>query len=397
MRVLRWVWIWGLFGVPLVLAALLAPGGGARNHAVPTYAPVAQVADSAAACGNVEYSEDDIVTPPALSEELPHFVIPPHTDGATLVDLGLYIVGITDIDPATNTFTLEGFLDLVWCDPRHQFDADELGWDEQVYLEEVAVDELGFIWWPDVTFPNEKGARERENEALIIYEDGTVEYEERFAATLEANYDLTRFPFDAQRLLIEIESLAWSEEYLTFHIEDSKVGFSEDFELPEWDITGVSTQVEAVQEIRDDAPFSEFLMTVDVERRPGFYLWKVFLPLVLIVMLSWSVFWTLDEPLPDSLAISFTGVLTVVAYQFVLGDSLPRIPYLTFMDAVLSFSFILMVATIGENILVHMLLANGRRGAAARIEVASRVVFPLVYVVVLAVLVMRFGVYTTLV
>ncbi|MEO0563652.1 MAG: hypothetical protein AAF125_16220 [Chloroflexota bacterium] len=266
-----------------------------------------------------------------------------------------------------------------------------MGWDEKVYLEEVAVEELGFIWWPDITFPNEEQARIRENAALILYENGTAEYEERFGVTLEADYDLRQFPFDQQTLRIEIESLAWSEAYLQFHADDAKIGFREDFAIPEWEVIDVRTHLEDVQEIRDGEPFSEFVMEIDVRRQPGFYIWKVFVPLTLIVMLSWSVFWTLEETLTSSLTISFTGILTVVAYQFVLGDALPRISYITFLDAVLLFAFALMAATIAENIIVHD-LKDRNRNAAKTIERVSRVAFPLTYIVVIVALLFIYGI-----
>ena len=66
------------------------------------------------------------------------------------------------------------------------------------------------MWWPEVTLVNEVHAREMENEELIIYADGTVEYEEKSHAQLEAHYNLRKFPFDRQVLEIEIESFAWT-------------------------------------------------------------------------------------------------------------------------------------------------------------------------------------------
>ena len=66
-------------------------------------------------------------------------------------------------------------------------------------------------------------------------------------------------------------------------------------------------------------------------RKPGFYLWKVLLPLIVIVALSWSVFWVPDERFAQRSRITATGVLTVVAYQFGFGADRPRIGYLTLM------------------------------------------------------------------
>ena len=87
---------------------------------------------------------------------------------------------------------------MVWCDPREAFDADALGWPVEIFLEGQAVAELDNIWWPNVEFPNSSGGRELENIEFIVFPDGTIEYEERFRAQLEAHYDLRQFPFDTQ-------------------------------------------------------------------------------------------------------------------------------------------------------------------------------------------------------
>jgi len=354
----------------------------------------AHALESIAACTHVSYGSINTVAEQDVSPEIPHFVVPPNGEGPVLVDIGMYIEGISDIDPVNNTFTVEGFIDMVWCDPRESYDPKELGWHKKIFLEDDAHGELTLIWWPDITFPNESGGRDTENLELIIFEDGTVEYEERFAVTLEAKFDLAMFPFDTQHLEIQVESLAWSEEYMIFHEEADMIGLSDEFQLPEWEWdaeTDLSFHIEEVQEIRDDAPFSEFVIELSVSRRPDFYLLKVFLPMALIVALSWAVFWMVESDLGDRLGISFTGLLTVVAYQFIIGDTLPHLPYLTFMDALINYSFVMMALTVVENVLVHILRTEGRDQFALRVDQSSRLVFPLLYFIGLIVIVSLFG------
>ena len=67
------------------------------------------------------------------------FYLPPNPDGPTLVDLGLYIIQITDIDELDNTFKLEGFMDLIWCDPSAAYDSQEIGTNRKIFLEEQAL------------------------------------------------------------------------------------------------------------------------------------------------------------------------------------------------------------------------------------------------------------------
>ncbi len=55
------------------------------------------------------------------------------------------------------------------------------------------------------------------------------------------------------------------------------------------------------------------------------------MPLLLIVAISWAVFWMdyEDMNLADRMSVSFTSVLTVVAFDFVSSDSLPKLSYAT--------------------------------------------------------------------
>lgn len=377
----------------MVIVVMIA--AGLVSFAVAQEPETERALRSVASCANVSYGNINTVAEQDVSPEIPHFVVPPNGDGAVVTDIGIYILAISDIDPVHNRFTVEGFLDMIWCDPREGFDPDELGWHEKIFLEEDAESELQLIWWPDITFPNEVGSRDTENLEVLIFEDGTVEYEERFAVTLEANFDLRKFPFDTQKLTILVESLAWSDQYLVFHEEEDMIGFSDNFELPEWNWNpdeDLATHVESVQEIRDDKPFSEFVVELTVERDPNFYILKVLFPMVLIVGLSWSVFWMDEATLGERLGISFTGLLTVVAYQFIVGDALPRLSYITFMDAVINYSFAMMALTVVENVFVHILRGDHHMKTALRVDQASRLIFPVIYFVGLGVVLSVFGI-----
>jgi hypothetical protein len=289
-------------------------------------------------------------------------------------------VDINRINEVDNTFRIQGFIDLVWCDPRLTFDPKATSTVEKIFLEHNAALELERIWWPDLEFVNQTEPRKSENVALVIRSDGTVDYEEMFVVVLKSPFDLRRFPFDRQQLEVEIESFAWTDEVLRFHEETGKIGFSDRLEMPEWQIRGVEASVTSRQEVRDRAAFSEFLLQIEVARKSGYYVWKLVLPLVLLVCVSWIVFWLTDWMVNRRLGLAFRGVLIVVAYQFVISGSLPRVSYLTLMDSFLMFSFIMMVLTILQNTVVSHYYLKERQEFAHRIDVASRWLFPIVYI-----------------
>ena len=197
--------------------------------------------------------------------EKPPFVTAPNPFGQTVVDIGLYVYEIAHIDPAENTYVMEGFVDLVWCDPRLRFELNESDPFDQrthIFLEKDAERELEHIWWPTLFFVNEVMPRRIENEEVIIYSDGTVEYREKFGVELSSNYDMRKFPFDTQILIAEIESFAWTSKDMRFHLEEDLVGFSSEFEVPEFNIEKVEEHLDVRMEPRDRYSFSELVAEV---------------------------------------------------------------------------------------------------------------------------------------
>ena len=349
-----------------------------------------------ASCSNVSYGksvkEEFLYTNTKInSTDILGSVVSPNPAGPVIADLGLHIVELTKVDEVTNTFTIEGFMDLVWCDPRMAFEAEngeEHG--GKILLKEKAQTLLDEIWWPAVTFANQVNARNIENQELVLLSDGTIEYKEKFSAELEAHYDLKEFPFDRQKLEIEIESFAWHDDELIFKMNEEKIGFSNDFEIAEWHIENVESKIESVKDLQDRATFSEFLMEIEVVRKYDYYLWKIIIPLILLVIISWSVFWMIGDKLVDRMSISMTGILTIVAYQFIISDILPRVSYFTFMDTFLSISFLIMLLSVFENIIVNNLDLVEESAQAKKVDMVCRIAFPVLYFVSLIALTLIF-------
>ena len=341
---------------------------------------------SPAQCSQMNYG----LRPGGAGETTDASMFSPNPAGPTLVDIGLFIIDITKINEYDNTFKVRGFLDLVWCDPRLAFEpaADERH--QALFLEHRAAEKLEEIWWPDPDFVNQTEPRKIENEALIVQNDGTTDYEEKFVVILKSPFDLTKFPFDRQILKIEIESFAWTQEALQFHEHGDKIGFSDRFEIPEWNLHSVTGDVEVTQEVRDRDAFSEFVLAIEVARKPGYYIWKIMLPLVVLVCASWVIFWLKGHSADTRLGLAFRGVLIVVAYQFLIGGKLPRVSYLTFMDSFLVFSFLLMVLSILQNGIVSHWQHQQQEHRADRLDRISRWSFPLIFFLGLTVLVIAY-------
>jgi len=94
----------------------------------------------------------------------------------------------------------------------------------------------------------------------------------------------------------------------------------------------------------------------------------VVLPLILIVILSFSVFWMDKSSVGDRLSVSFIGILTSVAYQNLISDQMPHIAYSTLMHAFVNLSFLTMCATVVFNLVVNTLDKRGKIELGDRID-----------------------------
>ena len=335
---------------------------------------------SPATCSQVNYGTP---TPHPIGEAEANTVIaPPNPNGPTIVGAGFYVNDIRGIDPVTNQFKFRGYIRVLWCDPRLSFDPKVEGRSERIFMGEHAERERARMWFPSGYPVNRVGELGSSERILRIRHDGTVEQSINVSVLLSSQYDLRRFPFDRQTLELQVESFVWDRDHLQFTHDESISGFSEGIAIPEWNIDAVIGQVKDVSVMRSNTPFSRYVLEVEITRKPGFYLWKVFLPLVVIVALSWSVFWMTDERFSSRSRISSTGVLTIVAYQFVFAKDLPRLGYLTLLDQIMIGSFILLAVTVFESLLVDRASQTDPL-KAIQIDRTSRWLFPVVYATLL--------------
>ena len=77
-----------------------------------------------------------------------------------------------------------------------------------------------------------------------------------------------------------------------------------------------------------------------IERYFDYFLFKIILPIFLILILAWSTFWISARELQSRLTVSVVCFLSLVAYTFVIDDSLPKLSYLTVMDIIILLAYI---------------------------------------------------------
>jgi hypothetical protein len=308
---------------------------------------------------------------PTSSDDPPTAVVPPRRP--TEVTIAAYLIGLSRVSEpsaAFPTFEVEMYLDLTWKDPRLAFGSDRA--DVRVFQEEEAAEKLSEIWSPDPEIENEVEQRQTESVELRILSDGTVEYEERFGAMLNAELDLARFPFDAQTLELELQSFLWDEGDCVFVASEEQTGFDPDFETPEWIVTHAAGAVGVRTEVRDERAFSAYIFRIRAERQAGHYVLRFLTPLLFVMTLTWCAFWM---PVGNRYRVGFIALLTVVASHTAISGNLPRLHYPTFADVLLLVCYVFATALIVLSICVQRLEDredDRSRARARRIDTWTR-------------------------
>ena len=316
--------------------------------------------------------------------------------------MGFNLVNITDVGEKEETLDFEGAIYLEWQDPRLAYDPEDYGmpadWGAdgyskvpaQVYQGDFAVKELFEGWRPHVVIPNGIGNRSITNMAISVWPDGQVEYSETFFAKVETPMDLRRFPFDTQKLEIFFHPFLYQRDELVL-VPDDRLArtWNQNPGIADWSREGVSMAERAIDIAYFDessAEISEFVVTVEIKRRTMHMIISIILPMVLLVSLTWCVYWMDNETLANRVNITFIGILSVVAYYFVILNNVPEVSYLTLVDAFIISTFLILAAGVVVTVLMENYIGEDKQERAARVDRICRWAFPLAYFLSSAVL-----------
>ena len=150
---------------------------------------------------------------------------------------------------------------------------------------------------------------------------------------------------------------------------------AEGYSVADWNIVGLGLEPGVY---RPHAALEFPVLTYRFEggRISTSYVIKIIMPLIMIIMMSWVVFY-IDPSAPSALGVSVTSVLTLVAYHVSLASRLPQIPYLTDLDVFLYGSTCLVFLSLMEVVVTSSLVHHDKLEKAQRLDICARIGFPI--------------------
>ncbi|XP_029581772.1 glycine receptor, alpha 4a isoform X2 [Salmo trutta] len=246
------------------------------------------------------------------------------------VTCNIFINSFGSITETTMDYRLNVFLRQKWNDPRlayQEYPDDSLDLDPSM---------LDSIWKPDLFFANEKGANFHEvttdNKLLRIFQDGSVLYSIRLTLILSCPMDLKNFPMDIQTCTMQLESFGYTMNDLIFEwLAKNPVQVADDLTLPQF-VLKDEQDLGYCTKHYNTGKFTCIEVKFHLERQMGYYLIQMYIPSLLIVILSWVSFWINMDAAPARVGLGITTVLTMTTQSSGSRASLPKVSYVKAID-----------------------------------------------------------------
>lgn len=296
--------------------------------------------------------------------------------GPTTISVGLWLIDIDNIDSAQQNFVASVFVGLRWKDRRLAFNGKE--------RRKYGLDE---VWDPRVLIVNEIGiVRKTLPEEVYVSPDGTVTYDQRYVGPFSQPLKLKEFPFDTHVFRLHLVAPGYGPDEIRFVPDRTLIdggmkyaaGIAEEISLPDWDITGYETK-ELPYYVMPGYDVAGYALEFTARRHAQYYIWKIILPLVLIVLMSWSVFFIDPTNAGTKIGVATSAMLTLIAYRFVIDSQVPRVPYLTRLDIFIFSDTVLILSSLFMVTLTAYLVRIEKEGTARLIDQIWRLAFLLVF------------------
>ncbi|NP_001071290.1 cys-loop ligand-gated ion channel subunit 8916 [Apis mellifera] len=277
--------------------------------------------------------------------------LPTHGKGTpTVVKTNILIRSMGPVSELDMDYSMDCYFRQSWRDSRLSF----LGPIKSLSL---SIKMLERIWRPDTYFYNGKHSYVHTitvpNKLLRISQDGDILYSMRLTIKAKCPMELRNFPMDRQSCPLILGSCKCIYvQSINLCMAGRLFGYlCPGMALSQFDLMG--SPYRNLTFVRREGEFSVLQVSFNLQRHTGYFLIQVYVPCVLIVVLSWVSFWIHREATSDRVGLGITTVLTLSTISLDSRTDLPKVRYATALDWFLLMSFGYCIATLLEFAGVH--------------------------------------------
>ena len=289
-------------------------------------------------------------------------------DAPLLVYVTVGVLDIDEINIAEQRFSANYFALFRWLDPALAHDGPE-----------TIRRNIGDIKAPRFLLLNQQRTWSSLLNVVDIKPSGEVVFRQRLWGDFSQPLRLHDFPFDTHTFELPMVSFGdLDQEVILMPDPERESIIADNLSVADWRILGYKAELRDIK-LTNEVARQGFVFSFEAERIFTHYVVKYIIPLFLIVMMSWVVFWIDPTEAGSQLSVAVTATLTLIAYHIALAGKLPDISYLTRMDIFLFCSTLLVFAALVEVVVTSRLARSDRIDLARKYDFYSRMVFPVTY------------------
>jgi hypothetical protein len=293
----------------------------------------------------------------------------------TVIQVGLFIIDVDEIDDVNQRFSIDMFVSARWTDPRLALPERE----KKGKLRFMALDD---IWTPRILFINDRGLTPLLREGVKVDDLGNVRFQNRLAGELAANLEFQEFPFDTQRLPIQIVSYEYTTDEMQFSTEAVLFTEGDTFSIEGWNLRPLQPEVGVYAPANTGIELPQLIYALEAERESDYYVLTMLVPMSLIIFMAWTVFWMQPNLVPPRIAISTASIFSLIALGVSIRLGLPKVSYLTKADLFVLGCTLLVFIALGVAVLGSRWANSDRMEQALKANAIARWVYLFLFVVV---------------
>lgn len=282
------------------------------------------------------------------------------------VHVGMYLKAIPWIDLKSNTYLVDLYLWFRWngdLDPTKNFELTN------------AVQSWDLLKTPLYETPD-------------ILEDGSKYQVFHVHGNFAHAFPLHQYPFDSQEIVVELEDSEYQTSELVYIDDTNNSGVHPSITIPGWEIGkhevltsdakyGTNFGDPRVQSGGD--VYSHYAFVLHVTRPTVGYLIKTVLPIAIVILITFVVFFIDSKYFEGRLGLAITSLISAVALQLTAGADLPSVGYMVLLDRIYNLSYAVILLTLLESVIAVRLTDAGKEAQAKKLDKISLVVLAVVF------------------
>ncbi|CAM9397624.1 unnamed protein product [Lampetra planeri] len=311
--------------------------------------------------------------------------------------------------PVTETsmdYQISIFLQLRWNDPQIQNLMASASFKEEFI--DLGNNFYDLLWKPVLFIENEKTANihaiTSDNKMLRLYKNGDVFHSMRVTMVLECAMILRDYPMDLQHCHMNMESYGYTTNDVILQWNDTDpVIFNVSTATTTFTVSEKGT-LGNCGKTYDSGPFSCISVAFDLSRDIGYNLIQLYIPSMLLVIISWLSFWIDMSAAPARASLGITTILTITTQSSAANSQLPKVSYIKAIDVWMGMCQVFVFAALLEFAAVNVMARQGKHAVklvdensspkekagaedkkkmyvrcAHRIDYFSRIIFPITF------------------